>query len=89
MKYRPSWEMETIPDDVFNREHARRNGLKGGRPRTLRPCPDCAIPMGTEQLRYHASRCRKAQPRLYSRIHEMLRKAAHDPAKPARSQKAV
>lgn len=67
MKLR-SWsdsiDPSTIPDDVLHGEAARRRSAKRqtygagtGRPKTLRPCPNCTKPFGAAELRRHLPQC--------------------------------
>lgn len=68
MKLRPwsdSIDLSTVPDDVFTSEWARRQSAKRqtygagtGRPKTLRPCPNCTKEFGAAELRRHLPRCK-------------------------------
>lgn len=53
MRYRPSWELDTIPGDIFYAEVSRRRGVKGGRPAVQKTCPNCAEKMSAREMRKH------------------------------------
>ena len=62
MKYRPTWDMTTIPDAELASEWSRRRSAKrgdkvGGRPAVLRPCPKCGQEFGARELREHIPKC--------------------------------
>jgi hypothetical protein len=62
MNWRPSWDMATVPDEVFWAEWSRRVALKrDGPPRAkvLRPCPYCSRNFGARELRLHIPTCQK------------------------------
>jgi len=61
MKYRDSWELPTIPDEVFWPEVGRRRYQMGGggRPKTLRPCEYCGQQYSAREMRKHKPLCPK------------------------------
>lgn len=44
-------EIEAIPDSVILSEYRRR--FANGRPRKLRPCPECGLMLGARQMIAH------------------------------------
>ena len=66
MKYRPSWELGTIPEKEWKSEAGRRSSAKrgdrtGGRPIVLRPCPKCNQQFPTAIWKKHKPHCQTAQ----------------------------
>lgn len=62
MKYKPSWELETIPNDVFWPEVGRRRSEAsegGGRPKKLQTCEHCGLEFGAREMRAHKPQCLK------------------------------
>jgi len=60
MKWKESWELPSIPDEVFWPEVGRRRGQTGGgKPKTLRPCEFCGEQFGARDMQYHLPRCPK------------------------------
>ena len=64
MDWRPSWNLRSIPDDLFNSERGRRlakNRKTPAVPKKLRPCPHCSKEFGARELRAHLPKCPKRQ----------------------------
>ena len=61
--YRETWDLSTIPDDVWASEHGRRNRLKGPRAPNLKlePCKHCLEPLSARQRRRACIKCGKRQ----------------------------
>jgi hypothetical protein len=61
ISYRETWDLSTIPTEVFNAEIGRRrkgDDKSGGRPPILRRCPDCKQELTGRQFARH--RCKRA-----------------------------
>jgi hypothetical protein len=60
MKYRETWELDTIPELEFNAEIGRRRQAKGPpKPKKLRPCEFCGKEFGGREMLHHLPRCIK------------------------------
>ena len=60
MKYREEWELETIPEPIFQSEAGKRRQAKGPpRPKKLRPCEFCGMEFGGREMQLHLPRCAK------------------------------
>ncbi len=66
MDYSETWNLKSIPRDVFYKELSRRSyeervaqGTIGGRPIVLRVCRKCGQKFSTVALRKHQPRCRE------------------------------
>ncbi|RSL15561.1 hypothetical protein EDE15_1052 [Edaphobacter aggregans] len=61
MKYRESWELPSIPNEVFWPEVGRRRNeiASGGRPKTLRDCEYCGQQYSAREMRKHKPLCPK------------------------------
>lgn len=68
MIYRPTWELDTIPDAAWASEHGRRNssrvvnrsgGRNGGRKAIPTACPKCGVICS--QVREARAHCRVAR----------------------------
>jgi len=58
MKWRETWELPTIPEEVFWPEVGRRRGLTGGgKPKKMRPCKFCGEEYGAREMLHHLPRC--------------------------------
>jgi hypothetical protein len=63
--YSKQFDMSTIPDDVLWAEVGRRRvavrpaDSGHGKPKVLRPCPDCGIKFGAREMKAHRPRCPK------------------------------
>ena len=63
MEYRDTWNLATVPEDVFKREWSRRSYVKrkaigaaaaGGRPKVVKPCPKCGQAFSAREMRRHS-----------------------------------
>lgn len=62
MDWRPTWDMATVPDNVFWAEWSRRVALKRDVPpraKALRSRPHYGGKFGARDLRAHLSKCSK------------------------------
>jgi hypothetical protein len=63
VKYRDTWDVTTIPDDVLTAERNRRISLQrddAPRAKVMRPCPWCRKSFGARDLRKHGPVCSKS-----------------------------
>jgi hypothetical protein len=64
MKFKMTWDLTSIPDEILRSEWARRNSLRrticaGGRPPTVTPCAFCSLEFSSVELRRHRPGCRQ------------------------------
>lgn len=69
MEYRDSWDLSSIPEDVWASEHGRRQRAKAPRVTyaNLLPCPnrDCRKQLNTTERRLtHCPHCGRKQKRV-------------------------
>lgn len=59
MKYKPSWELETIPEDKWASEHGRRQRAKGPKVTyaKLKPCDGCGRQLTATERRKPCPQC--------------------------------
>lgn len=59
MKYKPSWELDTIPDDKWASELGRRQRSKGPRATyvNLKPCEQCGRELTATERRKPCPQC--------------------------------
>lgn len=65
MKYTPHWDLTTIPELEWNREHGRRTRAKGPAVTNvkLKPCKQCGHPLNATQRRKPCPECGFTHPR--------------------------
>jgi hypothetical protein len=60
MKWRESWELDSIPEDPLWAEVGRRRRSKSeGKPKKLRRCEFCGLEFGAREMLHHLPRCLK------------------------------
>lgn len=67
MEYRDTWELHTIPDEIWASEHGRRQRAKAPRVTNvnLKPCAKCRAPLTATERRFtHCPKCGVKQKRL-------------------------
>jgi len=69
MKYKPTWDLRTIPDSEFNSEAARRRSSRGGgRPKVMKTCDKCGAVMSAREMRAHKCTTKAQSAELDSRV---------------------
>ena len=65
MRYSPSWDLATIPVDIWNSESGRRRRscAPAATNVKLKPCAYCGIPLTARQRRMRCIACGERQPK--------------------------
>lgn len=65
MRYNTYWDLSSIPEPEWNREHGRRNRAKGPTATNvkLKPCAECGTQLNATQRRKPCPKCGYVHPR--------------------------